>query len=199
MTIVLRIDFDARRTKAAARRSRDLDQRGRLLVLAAIYEGLSRKDAALIGGVTRQIVRDWVIRFNSDGPAGLASRRGGGRPAILRQQHRAWLTERIAEGPIPELGVVVAWNVDELRDRLRDKFAIEVGRGTMKRELARFGVTEVSTEWSYEAFVFAGMSISLRTLNRRLSKVRALRRAEGTSCVTRNGCSHSQTASWPLP
>jgi transposase len=194
MTIVLRIDFDARRIKAVARRTCDLDLRRRLLALAAIYDGSSRADAALIGGVTRQIVRDWVIRFDSGGPASLASRRGGGRPAILRRQHRAWLTDRIAEGPIPELGVVVAWNIDELRDRLRCEFDIEVGRRTMKRELARSGVTEVSPMWSYEAFVSVGTSMSLRTLNRRLKKIGASRQAEETSGATRGAYTGSQRA-----
>jgi hypothetical protein len=34
-----------------------------LLALAAIYDGGTRSDAAKIGGVTLQIVRDWVLRF----------------------------------------------------------------------------------------------------------------------------------------
>lgn len=38
----------------------------RLLALAAIYEGASRTQAARIGGVTLQVVRDWVLRFNAE-------------------------------------------------------------------------------------------------------------------------------------
>ena len=40
----------------------------RLLALAAIYEGASRTEAAKVGGVTLQIVRDWVMKFNAQGP-----------------------------------------------------------------------------------------------------------------------------------
>jgi transposase len=74
MPIPLRTDFDARMARAAARRSKDGPQARRLLALAAIYEGASRSEAAKIGGVTLQIVRDWVMKFNADGPEGLIDR-----------------------------------------------------------------------------------------------------------------------------
>jgi hypothetical protein len=47
----------------AAKRSKDGPQAGRLLASAAIYEGAARAEAAKIGGVTVQIVRDWVLKF----------------------------------------------------------------------------------------------------------------------------------------
>ncbi len=74
MPIPLRTDFDARMARAAARRSKDGPQARRLLALAAIYEGASRSEAAKIGGVTLQLVRDWVMTFNVDGPEGLIDR-----------------------------------------------------------------------------------------------------------------------------
>jgi hypothetical protein len=40
----------------------------RLLALAAIYDGATRTEAARIGGVALQIIRDWVMRFNARGP-----------------------------------------------------------------------------------------------------------------------------------
>ena len=52
MPIPLRVNFDARMVRAAARRSKDGPQARRLLALAAIYEGASRTEAAKIGGVT---------------------------------------------------------------------------------------------------------------------------------------------------
>ena len=72
MPILLRGDYDAETTvRAAAKRSKDGPQACRLLALAAIYEGATRTEAAKIGGVTLQIVRDWVLKFNADGPEGL--------------------------------------------------------------------------------------------------------------------------------
>jgi putative transposase len=63
----LRSDFDGPMLRKLARGSRDPDQTRRLLALAEIYDGGSRSDAVRIGGVTLQIVRDWVIRFNAKG------------------------------------------------------------------------------------------------------------------------------------
>src|SRR3712207_6630857 len=79
--VPLRPDFDAPRLRALARRLRDPDQTRRLMALAAIYEGASRSEAARIGCVTLQIVRDWVLRFNARGPQGLVTGRApGSRP-----------------------------------------------------------------------------------------------------------------------
>jgi hypothetical protein len=61
----LRDDFDAGSLWAAARRSKDGGQARRLLALAAIYDGGKRAEAAKIGGVTLQVVRDWALRFNA--------------------------------------------------------------------------------------------------------------------------------------
>jgi transposase len=68
MPIPLRADFDARMVRAAAKQSKDGAQARRLLALAAIYEGATRTEAAKVGGVTLQIVRDWVLKFNAHGP-----------------------------------------------------------------------------------------------------------------------------------
>ncbi len=65
MPVPLRLDFDAATVRRIARKSKDGPQARRLLALAAIYEGASRTEAARIGGVTRQIVRDWVVKFIS--------------------------------------------------------------------------------------------------------------------------------------
>ena len=72
--IPLRTDFTADDLRVGARRTRDANQARRLLALAAIYDGGSRGDAARIGGVGLQIIRDWVLRFNHAGPDGLIDR-----------------------------------------------------------------------------------------------------------------------------
>ena len=71
MAIELRDDFDAPMVRAEAKRSKNGAQARRLLALAAIYEGATRTRAAEIGGVTLQIIRDWVVKFNELGPDGL--------------------------------------------------------------------------------------------------------------------------------
>ena len=60
MPIPLRVDFDAQMVRSVARQSKDGPQARRLLALAAIYEGATPTEAAKIGGVTLQIIRDWA-------------------------------------------------------------------------------------------------------------------------------------------
>ena len=69
--IVLRADYSAIDLRRLAKASKDADQSRRLLALAEIYAGGSRTRAAVLGDVQLQSVRDWVLRFNGGGPAGL--------------------------------------------------------------------------------------------------------------------------------
>ena len=83
------------------RSSRDAPQARRLLALAAIYDGGTRSEAARLGNVTLQIVRDWVVRFNAEGP-GRADRPQGARPdAAADDAHRAALAQRDRARPDP--------------------------------------------------------------------------------------------------
>ena len=76
--IALGEDYDASRVRTLARRSRHAAQSRGLLVLAAIYDGATRGEAAPLARTDREIVRDWVLRSNAHGPAGLIDRNGGG-------------------------------------------------------------------------------------------------------------------------
>ena len=69
--VILRSDFDALQLRQFAKRSSDTRQTCRLLALAAVYDGMSRWEAAKVGGMDRQTLRDWVHRFNDLGPDGL--------------------------------------------------------------------------------------------------------------------------------
>src|SRR6201994_1327266 len=114
MPLALRADCDASRLRQAARDSKDADQVRRLLALAAIYDGASRADAAQIGGVSRQIVRDWVLRFNADGPDALIDRKAPGKPPLLGPAERAALVAAIEDGPVPAIDGVVRWRLVDL-------------------------------------------------------------------------------------
>ena len=101
MPVPLRTDFDAAALRAIARQTKDGPQARRLLALAAIYEGASRTEAARIGGVTVQIVRDWVVKFNAHGPAGPGQPQAARQPSKLTDAHRAALVARGRCGPDP--------------------------------------------------------------------------------------------------
>lgn len=79
--IKLRGDFTDDDLRRLARSSRDAKQVRRLLALAVIRDGGSRTEAARIGGVGLQIVRDWVVCFNAEGPDGLIDRKAPGKMA----------------------------------------------------------------------------------------------------------------------
>jgi hypothetical protein len=68
--VALRTDFSASELRQLAKRAEDADQARRLLSLAAALDGMSRKDAAAIGAMDRQTLRDWAHRFNAKGPRG---------------------------------------------------------------------------------------------------------------------------------
>ena len=84
--IALRADHGAGELRRRARTSRDAARTRRLLALAAIGDGASRTEAARIGGVGLQIVRDWVARFDAEGPDGRCGppRAGQGAAAEAR-------------------------------------------------------------------------------------------------------------------
>ena len=84
------------------------DQVRRLLAIAAMLDGSSRAEAARIGGMDRQTLRGWVIRFNEKGPDGLINVPAAGAPAKLNKEHRAFLARIVDEGPIPAVHGVAA-------------------------------------------------------------------------------------------
>src|SRR5918912_1873319 len=86
--VLLRSDFDAAQLRALAKSVRDRDQTRRLLALATIYDGASRSDAARIGAVGLQSVRDWVLRFNAKGPQGLLTGKAPGAKSLLDETKR---------------------------------------------------------------------------------------------------------------
>jgi len=151
MTIPLRTDFDANTVRAASRKSKDGAQARRLLALAAIYEGSSRTEAARIGGVTLQIVRDWVVKFNAAGPDGLIDRKAPGKPSLLNATHRAALVEAIERGPIPAAHGVVRWRIIDLAQMLWDDFSLSVSRPTLSRELRTLGYRKLSARPKHHA------------------------------------------------
>jgi transposase len=151
MPIPLSPDYDAAGLRAAARRSKDANQTRRLLALASIYDGATRTEAAVVGGVTVQIVRDWVVKLNTYGPDGLLDRRGGGTTPILRDEHRRALVVAIEDGPIPAVHGVVRWRVIDLCQWLWDGYAVRVSKQTLSRELRGMGFRRLSARPRHHA------------------------------------------------
>src|SRR5260370_29374680 len=96
--IGLRQDFDAATLRRLATTVKDPDQVRRLLAVAAVYDGMSREEAARIGGMDRQTLRDWVLRFNERGPEGLINAKSPGRPPTLSEEQMEELRHLVEAG-----------------------------------------------------------------------------------------------------
>lgn len=151
MPIPLRTDFSASELRLAARGSKHAGQARRLLALASIYDGATRTEAAKIGGVTLQIVRDWVIKFNTHGPDGLIDRKAPGQRSRLNDTHRAALAAVIESGPIPAIHGVGRWRIIDLCQWLWDEFQVVIAKQTLSRELRSMGFRKLSARPRHHA------------------------------------------------
>ena len=142
--IAVRTDFTVGEVRRFAKRAKDAAQARRLLAIAAVLDGASREDAATIGGLDRQTLRDWVIRFNEQGPDGLINIASPGVPPKLGKKHRAFLARLVDEGPIPAVHGVVRWRACDLIMRLHEEFGLSVSDDTIYRALKDLGFSHVS-------------------------------------------------------
>jgi transposase len=101
--------------------------------------------------VTLQIVRDWVMRFNAEGPAGLLDRRAPGPTPLLTDAHRAALAVQIEDGPIPAVHGVVRWRLCDLGQWLWEEFRVSVSPQTLSRELRAMGYRKLSARPKHHA------------------------------------------------
>ena len=99
---------------------------------------------ARIGDVGLQIIRDWVLRFNAEGPDGLIDRKAPGPEPRLNDEHRRALAATIESGPIPAVHDVVRWRLVDLCQWLWEEFRVSVARQTLGREVRALGYRKLS-------------------------------------------------------
>ena len=177
MPIALRADFNAGLVRAAAKRAKDGPQARRLLALAAIYDGATRTEAAKIGGVTLQIIRDWVMRFNARGAAGLLDGKSPGQPSRLNDVQRQAIVQMIESGPIPAIHGVVRWRLIDLSQWVYQEFRITVAKQTLSRELRAMGYRKLSARPRHHAQVEGAIEDFKKSSQRAWMKSRAKRRS----------------------
>src|SRR4051812_7322088 len=142
--IPLRRDFGASQLRGLAKKTKDGPQARRLLALAAIYDGATRTEAAMIGGVGLQIIRDWVLHFNERGPDGLLNGKSPGQPSKLNDVQRQAIARMIESGPIPAVHGVVRWRLIDLAQWIFEEFRIVIAKQTLSRELRAMGYRKLS-------------------------------------------------------
>ena len=95
----LRDDYSAAELRRLAAAARNAHQNRRLLSLAAVLDGMNRTQAARIGGMDRQTLRDGVHRFNAHGPDGLRDSWSKGPEPRLSEEQRAEIAQLVETGP----------------------------------------------------------------------------------------------------
>src|SRR5271169_3631083 len=175
MAVLLRGDFDARQLRGLAKETKDGPQARRLLALAAIYDGATRTEAAKIGGVGLQIIRDWVLRFNARGPDALLDGKSPGQPPKLNDVQRQAIARMIESGPIPAAHGVVRWRLIDLAQWIYEEFRITIAKQTLSRELRAMGYRKLSARPRHHAQVEGAIEDFKKTSPRAWTKLRTKR------------------------
>jgi transposase len=180
MTVLLRGDFDATQLRGFAKKTKDGPQARRLLALAAIYDGARRTEAAKIGGVGLQIIRDWVMRFNARGPDGLLDGKSPGQPPKLNDEQRHAIARLLESGPIPSVHGVVRWRLIDLSQWIYEEFRVTVAKQTLSRELRAMGYRKLSARPRHHAQAEGAIEDFKKTSQRAWMKLPAKRRLTAT-------------------
>ena len=142
--IPMRSDYSSSELRRLSTRSSDVGQSRRLLALAAVADGMSRGDAARIGGMDRQTLRDWMLRFNAEGPDGLMDRPRGGSKSRLSAAQRAELAELVETGPDVEVDGVVRWRRVDLKAVIKARFGVDYHERHVGQILHDLGFSHIS-------------------------------------------------------
>jgi transposase len=113
----------------------------RLLAIANALSGMSRAEAATSAGMDRQTLRDWVIRYNEHGIAGLCDGWKGGRPPMLTLEEQAELLAIVMAGPDPEKDGFCAFTRDDLVAIAKKKFGKSMHPTSMGRLLRKLDLS----------------------------------------------------------
>ena len=141
---ITRTDMGAAQLRAEAARAKSPAVVRRLLALAQVLDGVDRATAARNSGMDRQTLRDWVHRYNSGGLAGLASRKGKGRPPKLTAEQKLAFVQIVETGPDLAIDKVVRWRCADLKRVLQERFKVAVHERTVGKYLDLMGYRRLS-------------------------------------------------------
>ncbi len=145
MTVaIVRTDHSAADLRREAGRTHDGPQARRLLAVAMVMDGASRKVAAQSCGMDRQSLRDWVHRYNAEGIAGLCNRRLTGRRPLLTAAQKAQVAALVEAGPVLGVDGVGRWRRVDLRDLIAERFGVAMHERTVGKLLRALGFRRLS-------------------------------------------------------
>ena len=139
--LTIRTDVPAAELRRLARHEKDRAAAARMLAIAGALEGLSRAEAARLAGMERQALRDAVVRYNTEGLAGLHSRRSPGRRSRLDEERRAALRRLVLDGPDVEATGLSAWTLPELCREVEQRWGVAYHPSHMGKLMRRLGLS----------------------------------------------------------
>ena len=138
-----RLDVPASDLRRFARQLKTGREACRVLAIAMVLEGASRSEAASAHGMDVQTLRDWVLRYNAEGIAGLQDRPRRGRPPALSEGQMGELKATVLAGPEMERDGVARWRCVDLQGWLAIRHGVRVHERTAGKLLRRLGLTRV--------------------------------------------------------
>ena len=142
--VSVRRDFSAGELRRLAAATKNANQSRRLLSLAAVLDGMNRAQAARIGGMDRQTLRDWVHRFNAHGPDGLKDSWSKGNPPRLSADQQAELAQLVETGPDRVVQGVVRWRRIDLQRAHRRALRRRLPRAHGRQDPQELGFSHIS-------------------------------------------------------
>jgi transposase len=141
---ITRMDMSVADLRAAAKQAGDAKQASRILAIAMVLDGFSRRDAARLCGMDRQTLCDWVHRYNEEGLDSLADRARSGRPASLSWVEQGKVASWVEEGADLARDGVVRFRRVDLRDRIATEFGVELHERSVGKLLRRLDFRHLS-------------------------------------------------------
>jgi putative transposase len=142
--VSVRTDFSAEHLRRLAAATKNANQSRRLLLIAAVLDGMNRTQAARIGGMDRQTLRDWVHRFNEHGPDGLKDAWSKGNPPRLSAEQQAELARLVETGPDRAVHGVVRWRRVDRQRLIAERFGVADHERTVGKILHQLGFSHLS-------------------------------------------------------
>jgi transposase len=168
MTVrVSRTDASVEDLRRAAGRTSDAAAARRMLAIALVLEGYARSDAARQCGMDRQTLRDWILRFNAAGIAGLSDRpHKGGVPGHLSAEQQEQVAEWVRTGPELNTDGVVRWRRVDVQRKIAAAFKVQMHERSVGKLLHRLGFRHISVRPRHPQAETAAQQAHKKTLPR---------------------------------
>lgn len=149
MALEIRTDRSVAELRRLARRETNGRVASRLHALANALSGMSRAQAAEAAGMDRQTLRDWVVRYNAEGPSGLRDRPKGHPKPRLSEGEQASLAAAIFRGPDPDRDGLSSWTLPTLCELIEARFGKRLHPASLSRILRANGFSRQKARASH--------------------------------------------------